>query len=151
MADNVRGQMRDTRAGESKREGNPLLTGAKPKFCPEKRRKTDQKQLVSIIFQAVCEVYGTSIDDILSHGRKSVVPEARMMAMYMMSRHTDMTLAEIGAEFGRRHSTVIHALRQLDNLSQVDRQVCRRAILIFLAIEYLYAHPEYIRQDIVIV
>lgn len=96
-----------------------------------------------LILKAVSVVYNISIADMLGRSRRAAVAEARMMAMYMIQRHTRMTLMEIGHVFGRKHSTVIHAIRRINELAQIDKHVCRRAQCIFIQIEYLYTHPEH--------
>ena len=41
--------------------------------------------------------------------------EARQIAMYLVRKLTNLSLPDIGREFGRDHSTVIHAIRKVEN------------------------------------
>jgi chromosomal replication initiation ATPase DnaA len=58
--------------------------------------------------------------------RKREVVTARHIAMYMIDKYTDLSLANIGAFCGRRdHTTVIHGKRNVENLRIFDRFMCR--------------------------
>ena len=48
----------------------------------------------------------------------------RQIAMYLAKRLTPRSLPEIGRKFGGRdHSTVIHAVRRIEELRDTDRDV----------------------------
>ena len=71
------------------------------------------------IQQVVCQHYGISRADILSHRRTAKVVFARQIAMYLAKTLTLRSLPEIGRRFGGRdHTTVLHAVRKIEGLSR---------------------------------
>ncbi len=53
-----------------------------------------------------------------------VVARPRQIAMYLAKRLTTRSLPEIGRKFGGRdHSTVIHAVRRIEELRDKDREI----------------------------
>ena len=62
----------------------------------------------------VCRFFGVRADDLRSAGRHQVVARPRMLAMYLMRKHTQAAYTEIGRYFGgRNHATVISAERKV--------------------------------------
>ena len=62
--------------------------------------------------------------DLVSARRARAVARPRQIAMYLAKRLTTRSLPEIGRKFGGRdHSTVIHAVKRIEELRQSDRDV----------------------------
>lgn len=62
--------------------------------------------------------------DLISARRARAVARPRQIAMYLSKRLTTRSLPEIGRKFGGRdHSTVIHAVRRIEELRDTDRDV----------------------------
>lgn len=62
--------------------------------------------------------------DLVSARRARAVARPRQIAMYLAKRLTTRSLPEIGRKFGGRdHSTVIHAVRRIEELRDTDREV----------------------------
>ncbi len=62
--------------------------------------------------------------DLVSARRAQVIARPRQVAMYLAKRLTSRSLPEIGRKFGNRdHSTVIHAVRRIEELRGVDREI----------------------------
>ena len=62
--------------------------------------------------------------DLISARRARAVARPRQIAMYLAKRLTTRSLPEIGRKFGGRdHSTVIHAVRKVEQLRDSDREV----------------------------
>ncbi|SEJ82913.1 chromosomal replication initiator protein DnaA [Sphingomonas sp. OV641] len=62
--------------------------------------------------------------DLVSARRARAVARPRQIAMYLSKRLTTRSLPEIGRKFGGRdHSTVIHAVRRIEELRDSDREV----------------------------
>ena len=66
--------------------------------------------LVEKILMAVAKVYGVSVEDLKSRQKTDSVAKARHVAIYVIKKLTSMTLKEIGAVFGRNHTTVLNSL-----------------------------------------
>ncbi len=62
--------------------------------------------------------------DLVSARRSRNVARPRQIAMYLAKRLTTRSLPEIGRKFGGRdHSTVIHAVRKVEELRETDREI----------------------------
>ena len=62
--------------------------------------------------------------DLISARRARAVARPRQIAMYLAKRLTTRSLPEIGRKFGGRdHSTVIHAVRRVEQLRDTDRDI----------------------------
>lgn len=62
--------------------------------------------------------------DLLSARRARAIARPRQVAMYLAKRLTTRSLPEIGRKFGNRdHSTVIHAVRRIEELRGTDREI----------------------------
>ena len=68
----------------------------------------------SLIISQVCKFY--SIDEVVlrSTQRNHGVAEARQIAMYLIRKLTNFSLPDIGKEFARDHTTVLHAIRKVE-------------------------------------
>jgi hypothetical protein len=56
--------------------------------------------------------------------RKREIVFARQVAMYLIKKHTKLSLKKIGEYFGGKdHATVLHSVKTIDNLMEVDRQI----------------------------
>lgn len=76
---------------------------------------------VKDIQRAVAEHYGVRMIDLLSHRRTVSVSLPRHVAMYLASRLTRRSAADIGRRFNRRdHTTVLHAIKKIDALCETD-------------------------------
>ena len=104
-----------------------------------KHRAVDRR-LIDTVIQSVCMVYKLNAAALYGRGRSDNVSEARMMAMFLVQKHTQLSLTEIGRMFCRRHSTVLHALRRINELAQIYPAIVTRYQRICINIEYIYTH-----------
>ena len=80
------------------------------------------------IQKAVVEHYSIRMADMTSARRSRAVARPRQMAMYLAKQLTPRSLPEIGKKFGGRdHTTVMHAVRQIEKLTAEDRTLGRRS------------------------
>lgn len=76
------------------------------------------------IQEAVCAVMGVSLNDLLSARREKPIILPRHIAMFLCKKYLTKSLPEIGHGFGHRdHTTVLHAIRKIDELSRSDPDV----------------------------
>jgi chromosomal replication initiator protein len=56
------------------------------------------------------------VDEVKLRGtmRNRGVSEARQMAMYLIRKLTNLSLPDIGNEFAKDHTTVLHAIRKVE-------------------------------------
>jgi chromosomal replication initiator protein len=77
---------------------------------------------VSDIQQVVAAHYAITMLDLLSRRRSRAVARPRQVAMYLARHLTQLSLPEIGRHFDHRdHTTVSHAVTQIDRLMRCDR------------------------------
>lgn len=67
------------------------------------------------IIDTVCVFFGVSTQIMKSAKRDNLTAEARQVAMFFLRKYTNMSLKEIGAFFGRDHTTVIHSCGVVEN------------------------------------
>ena len=82
-----------------------------------------QDKLVTIdnIQRVVADQYKLKISDLLSKRRSRSVARPRQVAMFLAKELTSHSLPEIGEAFGGRdHTTVMHAVNRIEELSIED-------------------------------
>ena len=69
----------------------------------------------SLIISQVCKFY--NVEEIILRGsqRTKNVAEARQIAMYLIRKLTNFSLPDIGQEFGKDHTTVLHSIRKVES------------------------------------
>ncbi|MCX5776995.1 MAG: chromosomal replication initiator protein DnaA [Candidatus Firestonebacteria bacterium] len=81
----------------------------------------EKKVTIEDIKDAVVKYYKLRPSDMVTKKRTQPAAFARQVAMYLTREHTDMSLPEIGQNFGGRdHSTVIHAYEAISSKLQTD-------------------------------
>ncbi|EDX86796.1 chromosomal replication initiator protein DnaA [Synechococcus sp. PCC 7335] len=89
------------------------------------------------VIKAVSDAFKISLDDLKSNSRKREISQARQVGMYLMRKHTDLSLPKIGDQFGGKdHTTVMYScdkiaqlIKQDLNLAQTVREVSDRITL----------------------
>lgn len=66
------------------------------------------------IVSYVCDVYRLSPEQLVSKSRKRQYVLARNTAFLLARQHTDLSLADIGNRFNRRHSTVVKGITNVE-------------------------------------
>ncbi len=107
------------RAGE--RLGQLTLDEAANYLRPHLKPGGDRRVTVDDIQRAVAEHYGLKKDDLLSERRTRSVARPRQTAMYIAKQLTTRSYPDIGRRFGGRdHTTVLHAVRRIEELKATD-------------------------------
>lgn len=68
---------------------------------------------VAFIMQCVARYFGISHAEIISERRMHRIVRPRQIAFYLCSQLTRKSLVFIGRQFGKDHSTVLHAVRKM--------------------------------------
>jgi chromosomal replication initiator protein len=88
----------------------------------EQRRITIQQ-----ILDAVTKYYNVRLSDLQSKKRHKSIAFPRQVCMFLARRHTRYSLEEIGGYFGGRdHTTVLHAIRTVDQDCKDDRDIANQ-------------------------
>ena len=84
-------------------------------------RAHDRRVTIEEIQKRVAEHFNIRISDMHSARRARSVARPRQVAMYLSKQLTARSLPEIGRKFGGRdHTTVMHAVRKVDELREHD-------------------------------
>jgi chromosomal replication initiator protein len=101
--------------------GRPITLDMSQEVLRDLLRSNDRKVTIEEIQRRVAEYYNVRLADMLSARRARAVARPRQVAMYLSKQLTTRSLPEIGRKFGGRdHTTVIHAVRKIDELRQAD-------------------------------
>ena len=68
----------------------------------------------NLIISHVCKFY--SIDEAVLRGtlKNKGTNEARQIAIYLIRKLTNLSLPDIGKEFGKDHSTILYSIRKVE-------------------------------------
>lgn len=84
-------------------------------------RSHERRVTIEEIQRRVAEYFSVRLSDLLSARRARAIARPRQVAMYLSKQLTTRSLPEIGRKFGGRdHTTVIHAVRKIDELCKQD-------------------------------
>jgi len=84
-------------------------------------RANDRRITIEEIQKRVAEHFNIRMSDMHSARRARAVARPRQVAMYLAKQLTSRSLPEIGRKFGGRdHTTVMHAVRKIDELIEDD-------------------------------
>ena len=87
-------------------------------------RAHDRKVTIDDIQKDVAELYNIKISDMVSNRRQRIIARPRQIAMYLAKKMTASSYPEIGRNFGGRdHTTVMHAVRKVEDLIKVDESM----------------------------
>ena len=89
-------------------------------------RGAEKRITVDDIQKATAEHYGMKQADLISERRNRSIARPRQAAMWLAKSLTTRSLPDIGRRFGGRdHTTVLHAVRRIEELRQEDAQLAR--------------------------
>ncbi len=90
----------------------------------EKNKTKIKKTSIEDIITIVSDYYKVPVNNIREKNRRKEVAFCRQLAMYMVKSFTNYSLKSIGLHFGGRdHSTVIHAINNIEKLKNSDASV----------------------------
>lgn len=89
-------------------------------------RAGEKRVTVDEIQKATSEHFGLKQADLISPGRARSLARPRQAAMWLAKQLTTRSLPDIGRRFGGRdHTTVLHAVRRIEELRALDPQLTR--------------------------
>jgi chromosomal replication initiator protein len=72
----------------------------------------------------VAVYFNLNINEMLSPRRSRALARPRQIAMYLAKRYTTNSLPDIGRKFSNRdHTTVIHAVKKIEELIKNDNEI----------------------------
>ncbi len=90
----------------------------------------DRKVTVDEIQSKVAEYFKIRIADLRSERRERSVARPRQIAMYLAKKLTVRSLPDIGRKFDRDHTTVMHAVKKVEELMQTDSTLSEDIVLL---------------------
>ena len=87
-------------------------------------RASDRRTTIDQIQKKVAEHYNIRLTDMHSPRRSRSLARPRQIAMYLAKQHTTNSLPDIGRKFSNRdHTTVIHAVKKIEELIKKDNEI----------------------------
>ncbi|MEC7763157.1 MAG: chromosomal replication initiator protein DnaA [Pseudomonadota bacterium] len=100
-------------------------------------RASDRKVTVEEIQRKVAEHYGIRLSDLIGPKRLRSIARPRQVAMKLSKDLTTRSYPDIGRRFGGRdHSTVMHAVKRVEELVGSDHQIAEDVDLLRKALEH---------------
>lgn len=103
------GEINEDLANEALKD---IISNSKPKLVN-----------ASAIKEVVGQYYGISIEDFNAKKRNKSIVLPRQIAMFLCRELTDLSLPRIGEEFGRDHTTIMHAYEKISSDMKIDSQL----------------------------
>ncbi|WP_022728429.1 chromosomal replication initiator protein DnaA [Fodinicurvata sediminis] len=101
--------------------GRPVTLETTQELLQDLLRASDRRVTIEEIQKRVAEHYNVRVSDMSSARRARAVARPRQVAMYLAKQMTARSLPEIGRKFGGRdHTTVMHAVRKVEELKATD-------------------------------
>ncbi|WP_299439830.1 chromosomal replication initiator protein DnaA [uncultured Rhodospira sp.] len=101
--------------------GRPITLETTREVLHDLLRTHDRRLTIEEIQKKVAEHYNVRVADMSSARRSRSVARPRQVAMYLSKQLTQRSLPEIGRKFGGRdHTTVMHAVKKVEELCQTD-------------------------------
>jgi chromosomal replication initiator protein len=92
--------------------------------------------MIDDILKVVGRHFNVGRTDLLSPRRARSVVVPRQIGMYLAKKLTSRSLPEIGRRFGGRdHSTVLHAVRKIEDQMRTDERLAREVALLIRLVE----------------
>jgi len=102
--------------------GRPITLEMAQDVLKDLLRASDRRVNIEDIQKRVAEHYNIRLADMSSARRARAVARPRQVAMWLCKQLTPRSLPEIGRKFGGRdHTTVMHAVRKIDELRRTDK------------------------------
>lgn len=98
-------------------------------------RSIDRKTTIDEIQKKVSEHFNISVKELQSSRRARTVARPRQIAMYLAKQLTSRSLPEIGRKFDRDHTTVMHAVRKVEELIVEDQSLAESVDILRRALE----------------
>ena len=111
--------------------GRPITLETTQEVLHDLLRANDRRISIEDIQKHVATHYNIKVSDMHSARRSRAVARPRQVAMYLAKKLTSKSLPEIGRKFGGKdHTTVMHAVKRVEELMASDSEMARDVELI---------------------
>ncbi len=133
LAERVPGSIRELEgavntlaASAGQRLSTLTLEEAMALLQPNLKVSVERRVTVDEIQKLTADHFGLKQADLLSERRTRSVARPRQVAMWLCKQHTTRSYPDIGRRFGGRdHTTVLHAVKKIEELLTSDDQIAR--------------------------
>lgn len=132
IATKINSNIRDLEGAVKKLAANHIIMGEEINIQNTKNilldlfRTSDVAIGVSLIQREVAKFFDIKITDLKSNSRNIKFARARQIAMFLTKNITNMSLVDIGREFGNKnHATVIYACKKIEQLILEDQKISK--------------------------
>ncbi|WP_031229474.1 chromosomal replication initiator protein DnaA [Asticcacaulis sp. YBE204] len=133
LADRVPGSIRELEgavntlaASAGARLGSLTLDEAMALLQPNLKVSAERRVTVDEIQKLTADHFALKQADLLSERRTRSVARPRQVAMWLCKQNTTRSYPDIGRRFGGRdHTTVLHAVKKIEELLQSDEQIAK--------------------------
>ncbi len=113
-------------AAHSSLTGTPITLDMAKEVLKDFLYDEERPLTVELIQKAVADFYGIRFQELKTKKRTKEIALPRQIAMYLSREHTDLSLNDIGKNFGGKdHATVIYACRQIEKRKNTDESFNR--------------------------
>lgn len=132
IAKNLKSNIRQLEGVVKKLKAKVLLSGEEPSLMVVKEgisdilnNDTPPELTVEKIIEEVGRTYGFSAEELRSSkNRRADIKNARQIAIYIVRNLTNLSMVEIGKEFGGRHyTTIVYTIQQMDKHMQTNNHI----------------------------
>ena len=96
--------------------GTDIDLGQVPQIIADLLQKSNRQISIDVIKKAVADYYEIPIKELNGVRRPKKIARARQIAIWLSKELTPYSLPEIGRKFDRDHTTVLHAIRRIDEI-----------------------------------
>jgi chromosomal replication initiator protein len=104
--------------------GKPITLEMTQDCLADLLKSSERRVTIDEIQRKVAEHFNIRLSDLIGPKRLRAYARPRQVAMWLAKQLTNRSLPEIGRKFGGRdHTTVMHGVRRIDELSAADSQL----------------------------
>lgn len=117
--------------------GRPITLEGTHDVLSDLLRSYDRVLTLDDIQNKVCAHYGIKIADLRGESRTRALARPRQIAMYLCKMLTTKSLPDMGRAFGGRdHTTVLHAVRKVEELMRTEPQIAQDVDMLRRALKF---------------
>ena len=104
--------------------GSPVTLEMAQQILSDVREPQETPITTDRILNMTADMFGYDVSELTSQRRQQGLVNARQISMYVMRELTDLSYPAIASVFGGRdHTTVMHAVKKINNLLPAERKV----------------------------
>jgi chromosomal replication initiator protein len=104
--------------------GRAITIDSTAELLADLLRASSRQVSVDAIQKQVAAHYGVRLSEMFSARRSRDIARPRQIAMYLAKNLTSLSYPDIGRQFGGRdHTTVMHAVKTIENLANNDARI----------------------------